>query len=65
MKVVKERIEDKILSRVIYNTIEEFDEDMTAAFWAAEQNNTVVEIWSGGDYFTLEYHSLEAEEESE
>lgn len=45
-----------------FNSPDDFVENLKAGFKAAEDGMTV-EIWNGGDYFTLEFHSNESKGE--
>lgn len=66
MKVVKEYNEDltAITSRVIYSSVEEFEKSLQVALWAAEQPNTVIEIWQGGGFYSLKFNRLQADDTS-
>lgn len=59
MKVTKQYNEDHtaLISRVIYSSVEEFEKSLEVALWAAEQPNTVVEVWKGDGCFTLTYNA--------
>lgn len=47
--------------RQIFQDVEDFQKNIDFAFDYAEKGDTV-EIWANGDYFTLDFHSLLADE---